>query len=97
MTVLTPAVPLLVPVQVPPKVLLASTRAPGSVSTRSALKVATVALALASVMVSTLVPPVAMVVGAKALATVGATTTVLVKVQAMALPAAVAAASSRTE
>jgi len=71
-TVTPPATPDLVPVQVPPKVAFASVTPAGNVSTKAALKVAAVALLLVSVIVSTLVPPAAMLAGANAFATVGA-------------------------
>ena len=70
-TVLPPATPDLVPVQVPPNVAFASVTPAGSVSTSAALSVAAVALLFVSVIVSTLVPPAAIVAGANAFATVG--------------------------
>ena len=82
---LPPAVPDFVPVQVPPKVASASVMPLGSESTSAALNVAAVALLLVNVIVNTLVPPGAIVVGLNAFATVGAVVTVKVAVAAVAL------------
>ena len=85
-TVLPPATPLFAPVQEPPNVALARVTPAGKVSTSAALKVAAVALLLLRVIVRTLDPPAAIVVGAKALATVGAlAVTVRLAVAAAAL------------
>jgi hypothetical protein len=71
-TVLPPAVPDFVPVQVPPMVAFDSVRPVGKLSTRLLVSVATELLLLLSVIVSVLVPPGAIVEGLKAFVSVGA-------------------------